>query len=826
MTAWPNGKAYLFRGASYVRLDRATSRVDGVPTPVFGNWRNLPADLSASVTSVWIKTELTAPVGRGGGVTAPNTIDDQRFVARLLDRVPVALGGTGIAGPTLWSLPRDGVCTDDLSGAIVRFQQAQQLPVDGRIDPPATGGVTIGRLVELADSPLPGPIETRLSDLSAQGIDLGPQTSEPTGAPAGLGRLFAAGLLIAIDVAEVVLIRGAAVDTWLESGALDGPLGRPLGDSADLADGTATASPFTGGTLVEDRADGTLHTLPPAVGARYLDAPWDLGMPTGESGPAVGPDSPGTFQAFTGGVAITDPDGAVHLTLRPIFDTWQADPGTALSGLGWPVGDARKEDGTARQMFTGGILTLQADGTVNSAAVSSEAEPAPPLLRYLLPADVDRHLSAATPDNKVDFFLDGAGAFADMARTIRAATGPHDFVYLLGWYCDIDLELVPGQPWSALRSLLASATHDEGDGRGAEVRCILWQAKEKPPTVGPVVWEAARAVSVLKAFGGPPLNFTNYRAVQTINALPNGSAVLDNRTLLAGSHHQKVLVVRAGERLVAYCGGMDLNPDRLHPQGVKGSLAKGAPLQDVHLRIEGPGAFELLRSFSERWHATSEADGPLRGDALVPVSGAVTGPNLVQIAHTYGRGCPFPTAVQTGREVLDNALRSARRYVYMECQYYVGNDHLRSALRAALRTVEVAIVVMAPLDAVDDLPDLAFRRKAFLAPLKADFGDRLLLFQHLGQNRGTATPGAYLHSKLMLVDDEAAFVGTLNYSRRSWSHDSEVMVSVVDSRGPGGLGPLPGFAAALRSGSLGAATGPEHAARPDRRPGSLQNPAS
>jgi phosphatidylserine/phosphatidylglycerophosphate/cardiolipin synthase-like enzyme len=521
-------------------------------------------------------------------------------------------------------------------------------------------------------------------------------------------------------------------------------------------------------------------------------------VPTGETG-TVGPDLAGTYHAFTDAVAITDPDEAVHFTVHPIFDAWRLDPGTALTGLGWPVDDIRTdEDGIKGQAFTGGSLALQTDGTVTSVAAPAEPEPAPPLLRYLLAADPDRQLGAATPDNEVDFFLDGATAFVDMARTMRTATGPHDFIYLLGWYCDIDLELVPGQPWSALRSLLSAATHDDGDGRGAEVRCMLWQAKEKPPTPGAAVWEVARAVSLLKAFGGPPLNFTNYRAVQAINALPNGLAVLDNRTLLAGSHHQKLLIVRAGDRLVAYCGGMDLNPDRLHPQGVKGSRATGAPLQDVHLRIEGPGAFELLRTFRERWHATPEARGPLRGDALAPVSGMVAGPHLVQISHTYGRGCPFPTAIQTGREVLDNALRSARRYVYMECQYYVGNDHLRSALRDALRTIEVAIVVIAPLDAVDDLPDLAFRRKAFLAPLKTEFGDRLLVFEHLGDNRGTTTPGAYLHSKLILVDDEAAFIGTLNYSRRSWTHDSEVMVSIVDSRGPEGLGPLPGFAPALR----------------------------
>jgi phosphatidylserine/phosphatidylglycerophosphate/cardiolipin synthase-like enzyme len=310
------------------------------------------------------------------------------------------------------------------------------------------------------------------------------------------------------------------------------------------------------------------------------------------------------------------------------------------------------------------------------------------------------------------------------------------------------------------------------------------------------------------------LNFTNYKTAQPINAMPNSHAVLDNATLLFGSHHQKVLIVRAGDRLVAYAGGMDLNPDRLHPKGVKGSNATGAPLHDVHLRIEGPAALDLLTMFSKRWHATGPTSSvPLRGDAFAPAGGAVAGPHLVQISHTYGRGYPYSFAVQTAKEALVNALRNAHVYAYMECQYFVGNEDLRLALRKALATVsEAVIVVIAPLDSVDDLPDLAFRRKEFIAPLKNDFPDKLLVFEHLGQPLGRTTPGAYVHAKLMLVDDEAAIVGTVNYSRRSWTHDSEVAATVVDSRGAPGLGPLPGFAALLRE-SLWAdhlsLTGPE-----------------
>jgi hypothetical protein len=62
----------------------------------------------------------------------------------------------------------------------------------------------------------------------------------------------------------------------------------------------------------------------------------------------------------------------------------------------------------------------------------------------------------------------------------------------------------------------------------------------------------------------------NKPAVQFINTdlLNRGfdaAAILDNRTLDYGSHHQKVIIVGVRGKLIAYVGGIEVNRDRLPP---------------------------------------------------------------------------------------------------------------------------------------------------------------------------------------------------------------------------------------------------------------------
>jgi phosphatidylserine/phosphatidylglycerophosphate/cardiolipin synthase-like enzyme len=124
---------------------------------------------------------------------------------------------------------------------------------------------------------------------------------------------------------------------------------------------------------------------------------------------------------------------------------------------------------------------------------------------------------------------------------------------------------------------------------------------------------------------------------------------------------------------------------------------------------------------------------------------------------------------------------------YMEDQYFVGSGNMSYAFLNAINANQdlVAIIVLAAEDSVTDTPDLPYRRREFLRTLASTYHGRFLVFERLGDNGSPTGPNAYVHSKLLIVDDEAACIGSVNSSRRSWFHDSEIDVTIVDSKGPG-----------------------------------------
>jgi phosphatidylserine/phosphatidylglycerophosphate/cardiolipin synthase-like enzyme len=372
--------------------------------------------------------------------------------------------------------------------------------------------------------------------------------------------------------------------------------------------------------------------------------------------------------------------------------------------------------------------------------------------------------------------VEGGAKF--MGALYQLSPSSPDYVYALNWWMT---DTFPVLNQTRLWDLLNAASN-----RGVQVRAMLWDQYKTQNTA----------------------------EVDHINAFPMGAAILDDRTLEYGSHHQKILVVQKNNELVGYCGGIDWNPDRVAAVGD----TQGAPLHDVHCRIKGPAAGDLLSIFAQRWddHPKSadlnSAKGTLVGDPKTlpaPIHGATCS---VQIGRTYGNGTRrkmregtggyafAPNGEQSAARMILHAIANAKKFIYLEEQYFVDTApntpglSVRDALVKKLKEPGFQhLIVVIPHGSITDMGakfigiDLVanqvnYRRKLLIDELrKAAPGKVRIFYRTLPGNMHT-----YIHAKTWIFDDQFAIIGSANTNRRSWTHDSEVMAGICDQGKPDG----------------------------------------
>jgi len=134
------------------------------------------------------------------------------------------------------------------------------------------------------------------------------------------------------------------------------------------------------------------------------------------------------------------------------------------------------------------------------------------------------------------------------------------------------------------------------------------------------------------------------------------------------------------------------------------------------------------------------------------------------------------------------ALGRARRLVYIEDQY-LWSAEVCSLLAVALqRSPELRVVAVLPHQPDQDgpvsRPPNLVSRARLVAELNAAGPGRVAVY---GVENPQGTP-VYVHAKVCIIDDEWASVGSDNFNRRSWTHDSELSAAVAHA----------GYARALR----------------------------
>jgi phosphatidylserine/phosphatidylglycerophosphate/cardiolipin synthase-like enzyme len=139
------------------------------------------------------------------------------------------------------------------------------------------------------------------------------------------------------------------------------------------------------------------------------------------------------------------------------------------------------------------------------------------------------------------------------------------------------------------------------------------------------------------------------------------------------------------------------------------------------------------------------------------------------------------------------ALRRAQRLIYIEDQYLWSTQvasHIADALRANPRLLMIAVLPLFPDQDGSALAPNLIPREAALKTLFAAAPERVGVY---GIENPAGTP-IYVHAKVCILDDVWAAVGSDNFNRRSWTHDSELTAAVWDEDANG----RDSFAARLR----------------------------
>ena len=157
-----------------------------------------------------------------------------------------------------------------------------------------------------------------------------------------------------------------------------------------------------------------------------------------------------------------------------------------------------------------------------------------------------------------------------------------------------------------------------------------------------------------------------------------------------GAHHEKLVIVKGNEGLIAFCGGIDFNKNRVistvdWPEaGVfKSKSVKRAfrfpYYHDNACRLQGPAAYDVLQKFKKRWnnHPVANKERLLGSNEAKPKERVAPYP-YTKVVGTYNS----PDGRDKDRSLQEAYLKiieNAESYIYIEDQYLVNLDVARAS---------------------------------------------------------------------------------------------------------------------------------------------------
>lgn len=439
------------------------------------------------------------------------------------------------------------------------------------------------------------------------------------------------------------------------------------------------------------------------------------------------------------------------------------------------------------------------------------------MLPYLPPATAQ--CPNFTENTEWQPIVDGADYFRELDRQLSAlARG--DGLLVTGMSLDPDLDLcgrAPGEAgYAPLGARLGRLAAD-----GVLVRVLI---------AGRVLASSA-PTKIFGSFHGNVGVVRRLRDWRPPGADPTGSPPLADRVLLdfsgatLGSNHQKVVAVRHGDEVTAFVAGIDLDDHRLDAAPHDSLRLRGERWgwHDAAVRLRGPAAAWVWDLQRRRWTeaATQRPARYLRHGRLQRLNPPDPAPAASPAPIQAGRSAPatdvrvlqsvyrrkydslrpwrrqpwdtFPAdGVHDVHATLVSAIGAATRYVYVEDQYLaesVGGvaryelfPHLRAAARRGVRVILVG-------SGTRDPDDPGFYLGRINRTVNRDI--RRSVLEPLGDTAGAAGAAdtvavlrvehLTVHSKIFLIDDAFANIGSANIFSRSMAGVDQELTTAIST---------------------------------------------
>jgi len=216
--------------------------------------------------------------------------------------------------------------------------------------------------------------------------------------------------------------------------------------------------------------------------------------------------------------------------------------------------------------------------------------------------------------------------------------------------------------------------------------------------------------------------------------------------------HRKIIVIDGN---IGYTGGINLSDEYIN------AIEKFGHWKDSAILVKGDAVWSMTLMFLQFWTFLSsrnkndgETDYNEDPDKFRPSGSEFSTEISDEFVQPF---CDSPADSEAfGENIYLNMILKAKKYVYIFTPYFVVGNTLVNALRLAAKSgIDVRIVT-------PHIPDkwYVFQVTRSFYPMLLEAG--VMIYEY--------TPG-FLHSKVLLCDDELAVVGTINLDYRSlYSH--------------------------------------------------------